>query len=63
MDEDNKLIIHGDNIYRKLFIYENKGKIPETLWDNVSNAANAADEIKNLFESIVFDTPKEQHIF
>ena len=58
MDEDNKLIIHGDNIYRKLFIYENKGKIPETLWDNVSNAANAADEIKNLFESIVFDTPK-----
>ncbi len=58
MDNDNKLIIRGDNIYRKLFITENKGKIPETLWDNVSNAANASDEIKNLFNCIVFDTPK-----
>jgi len=46
LDKDNKLIIRGDNIYRKMFIYENKGKIPETLWDDVSNAANASDEIK-----------------
>ena len=58
MDEDNKLVFHGENVYRKLFIYENKGKIPETLWDNTSNAANAADEIKSLFEEIIFDTPK-----
>jgi len=58
MDNENKLILRGDNIYRKLFIYENKGKIPETLWDNVSNAANASDEIKKLFDKIVFDTPK-----
>ncbi len=58
LDEDNKLIIRGDNIYRKMFIFENKGKIPETLWDNVSNAANASDEIKSEFGSIVFDTPK-----
>ena len=58
LDQENKLIIRGDNIYRKMFIYENKGKIPETLWDNVSNAANAADEIKKLFSDIVFDTPK-----
>ena len=41
-----------------MFIYENKGKIPETLWDDVSNAANASDEIKRCFDSIVFDTPK-----
>ena len=41
-----------------MFIYENKGKIPETLWDDVSNAANASDEIKKLFDKIVFDTPK-----
>ena len=58
LDKDDKLIIRGDNVYRKMFIYENKGKIPETLWDDVSNAANASDEIKNLFGSIVFDTPK-----
>ncbi len=58
LDNDNKLIIRGDNIYRKLFLDENQGKIPETIWDNVSNAANASDEIKFLFGSIVFDTPK-----
>jgi adenine-specific DNA-methyltransferase len=59
LDEEDKLVIRGDNIYRKMFITENKGKIPETLWDTVSNAANAADEIKRLFdEKIVFDTPK-----
>jgi adenine-specific DNA-methyltransferase len=58
LDKENKLIIRGDNIYRKLFIFENKGKIPETLWDNVSNAANASDEIKRIFSNIIFDTPK-----
>ena len=58
LDRDNKLIIRGDNIYRKMFIYENKGKIPETLWDDVSNAANASDEIKKTFNGIVFDSPK-----
>ena len=58
LDDEDKLIIRGDNIYRKMFIYENKGKIPETLWDDVSNAANASDEIKRLFSGIVFDTPK-----
>lgn len=58
LDKENKLIIRGDNIYRKMFITENKGKIPETLWDDVSNAANAADEIKGLFGEIIFDTPK-----
>jgi len=58
MDKENKLVIKGDNIYRKLFLFENKGKIPETIWSDVSNAANASDEIKNIFEKIIFDTPK-----
>ena len=59
LDEEDKLIFRGDNIYRKMFIFENKGRIPETLWENVSNAANASDEIKMLFEKkIIFDTPK-----
>lgn len=50
LDIDDKLIIRGDNVYRKMFLYENKGKVPETLWDDVSNAANASDEIKRCFE-------------
>lgn len=58
MDNENKLIIKGDNIYRKLFITDNKGKIPETIWNHTSNAANASDEIKSLFNNIIFDTPK-----
>lgn len=58
LDEEDKLIVRGDNLYRKMFLYENKGKIPETLWDDVSNAANASDEIKKIFDGIVFDTPK-----
>ena len=58
LDEDNKLIFHGDNVYRKMFIWENKGKIPETIWDDVSNSANASDDVKKLFSAIVFDTSK-----
>ena len=58
LDDDDKLVIKGDTIYRKLFLFENKGRIPETIWDNVSNSANASDEIKNIFKNIVFDTSK-----
>ena len=59
LDEENKLIFRGNNVYRKLFITENKGKIPETIWSNVSNSANASDEIKEIFEGyIYFDTAK-----
>ena len=59
MDSEDRLIIRGENIYRKLFLHENNGKIPETIWSNVSNAANASDEIKVLFNGIIlFDTPK-----
>ena len=58
LDDEDKLLVRGDNLYRKLFIDENKGKIPETIWDNTSNAANASDEIKSIFGGIIFDTPK-----
>jgi adenine-specific DNA-methyltransferase len=58
LDAEDKLIIRGDNIYRKLFLSDNKGKIPETIWDHTSNAANASDEIKSIFKDIIFDTPK-----
>lgn len=58
MDIEDKLIFYKDNIYRKMFLYENNGKIPETLWDDVSNAANASDEIKKLFDKIIFNTSK-----
>ena len=58
LEKDKKLIFNGDKIYRKLFLNENKGKVPETLWDDTSNAANAADEIKKIFNAQIFDTPK-----
>ncbi len=58
MDKEDRLVIKGDRIYRKLFLFENKGKIPETIWKDVSNAANASDEIKSIFEKIIFDTSK-----
>ena len=60
LDQEDKLVIRGDNIYRKLFIHEHKGQVLESIWSDASNAANAADEIKNLFGSIVFDTPKPE---
>lgn len=58
LDDDNKLIIRGNNIYRKMFITENKGSVPESIWSDVSNTANASDEIKAFFGNIIFDTPK-----
>lgn len=58
LDRDDKLTFVGDKVYRKLFLSENSGSIPETIWNDTSNAANAADEIKALFGSQVFDTVK-----
>lgn len=58
LDSEDKLVFVGDKVYRKLFLTENNGSIPETIWDDTSNAANAADEIKNLFGYQVFDTVK-----
>lgn len=58
LDYDNKLIRKNDNLYRKMFITENEGKIPESLWDDTSNSANASDELKSIFQEIIFDTPK-----
>lgn len=60
MDDEERLVIKGDNIYRKLFLSEHDGQVLETIWENVSNAANAADELKDLFDSIIFDTPKPE---
>ena len=61
LDLEDKLIVRGDNIYRKMFIFENKGKIPETLWDHTSNAANASDEIKKLFGEIEGVTDRDYY--
>jgi len=58
LDADDQLAFKGDNIYRKLFLSEHKGDIAETIWLDASNAANAADEIKFLFGSQIFDTVK-----
>lgn len=58
LDKENKLVVIGDNLYRKLYINDHLGNIPETIWLNVSNTANATDHIKKLFDISVFDTPK-----
>jgi adenine-specific DNA-methyltransferase len=58
LDTEKKLRFNGDKVYRKLFLTEYKGDIPETIWLDASNAANAADEIKSLFLTQVFDTVK-----
>ncbi len=61
LEEDNRLIIKGDNLYRKFFLTENKGSIPETIWIGLSNNANAKDELKKLFgKDNLFDTPKPE---
>lgn len=59
LDADNKLINTGKRLYRKMFIDENKGSLPETIWLDASNNANAKEELKVLFgDDSVFDTPK-----
>lgn len=58
LDSDNRLVIKGDKLYRKLFISEVNGSIPETIWTGLSNYANAKDEIKTIFADAIFDTPK-----
>lgn len=58
LDADNRLIFIGDKIYRKLFRSEHQGTVPETIWSDTSNAANASDEIKDIFGGQIFDTPK-----
>lgn len=58
LDKAHKLIRNNDKLYRKLYIDEYKGDIPDTLWDDTSNAANAADEIKKIFGFQAFDTVK-----
>jgi adenine-specific DNA-methyltransferase len=57
-DKNNKLTFVGDKVYRKLFLSEHKGAIPETIWSDTSNAANGADEIKKIFGKQIFDTVK-----
>ena len=59
LDAENRLIENGDKLYRKLFLSEVSGSVPETIWLDTSNTANAADELKNLFnKKAYFDTPK-----
>jgi adenine-specific DNA-methyltransferase len=57
-DKENRLVFIGDKVYRKLFLSEHSGAIPETIWLDTSNAANASDEIKDIFGEQIFETPK-----
>ncbi|HMN95474.1 MAG TPA: site-specific DNA-methyltransferase [Phycisphaerales bacterium] len=56
LDRERRLVVVGDKLYRKLFLSETDGSIPVSIWDDVSNNANAADEVNAL--GLVPDTPK-----
>lgn len=58
MDAEDRLVFVGDKMYRKLYLTETRGAVAATIWDDTSNAANAADEIKAIFGRQVFDTVK-----
>ncbi|MBU4579941.1 site-specific DNA-methyltransferase [Patescibacteria group bacterium] len=58
LDQENKLVVVGKGLYRKLFLEEHGGSIPETIWLDVSNTANATDMLKDLFGKSEFETPK-----
>jgi adenine specific DNA methylase Mod len=58
LDNENRLIVINKGIYRKLFLNEHSGSIPETIWLDTSNTANASDMIKLLLGRGIFETPK-----
>lgn len=58
LEQEDRLVRRGDRLYRKLFLTETSGSIARTIWDDVSNNADAADEIKKLFGELVFGSPK-----
>ena len=58
LDLEDRLVFVGDKVYRKLFLNEHEGSVPETIWSDASNAANAADEMKLIFGEQAFETPK-----
>lgn len=60
LDNDNRLVGNDNNLYYKKFLSENEGSIPETIWLDASNNANAKDEIKALFGDAIFKTPKPE---
>ena len=57
-DDEKRLVRVGDKLYRKLFLSEHRGQVAETIWDDVSNNANAADELKALFRTNPYSNPK-----
>lgn len=58
LDNEDRLVVVGKGLYRKLFLREHSGSIPESIWLDVSNTANATDMLKSIFGKSEFDTPK-----
>jgi adenine-specific DNA-methyltransferase len=62
---EGRLVLRGmnsdgaPNVYRKVYLSESRGQLPDTIWVDTSNAADGADEVKGLFDgNIVFSTVK-----
>jgi adenine-specific DNA-methyltransferase len=50
----------GSSIIRKIYLCEQDGRTPENIWngDEFGTTRQANTEIKDIFEDVVFDTPK-----
>lgn len=61
-----EIIFNGDEtkITRKIYLKNQDGRVPETLWfaDEVGTTRTANNEIKQLFGTSVFDTPKPEKL-
>ncbi|WP_404372265.1 site-specific DNA-methyltransferase [Kytococcus sedentarius] len=63
---DNRLVLKGantndgaPNVYLKVFKAATKGQVPDSVWTDAGNAADGADEVKELFGGkLVFSTVK-----
>lgn len=63
---DKRLVLKGKNssdnqpnVYLKVFKSENRGQVPDSIWADTGNAADGADQIKDLFDGrLVFSTIK-----
>ncbi|MDR2193906.1 MAG: site-specific DNA-methyltransferase [Treponema sp.] len=63
LEAENRLVVKGDILYRKLFLKESARSIPETMWIGLSNNADARDELKALFgNDTLCDTPKPEYL-
>jgi adenine-specific DNA-methyltransferase len=60
LEDDGRLYFSGETLREKVYWdeRENKGKIADTLWDDLDEGNIGTSEVKKLFGEFVFDFPK-----